>query len=385
MGLLTIYWNFFMAVGLWRPIKWTGFKAILYNCYTFFVVLMNNLFFITGVMDIDFLHLDFFGSIDIITLMLQSIENFAKIFCLVKKRNDLLNFNIYLHSEPFDLRNEDEILIQKKYDDINRLVNFVCLTLGLLSTLWYTGFNAFQTSMPTVLPYRSKMSFNYSAPKIFWITAASQSYTVVTIGIVNTTFGVLFPSMMLQICAKIRLLQYRFNVIIEKLQETDDDSSIDKKSNENSGKYLIARWVESHIALLHLFKSANRLFAETVFIHYVINSFVMCTLTLLLSRSGFDISLVVNAFYFILKCVQQFGQCASAHQITVEFENLRHKIFSTNWYLVDVQVQKLLTIIMSNTVKDVIFVSGYFVDLSLDSFKKIMKLSYTIFNVIDSS
>lgn len=133
-----------------------------------------------------------------------------------------------------------------------RLVNFVCLTLGLLSTLWYTGFNAFQTSMPTVLPYRSKMPFNYSAPKIFWITAASQSYTVVTIGIVNTTFGVLFPSMMLQICAKIRLLQYRFNVIIEKLQENNDDNSIDKKSNENSGKYLIARWVESHIALLQL-------------------------------------------------------------------------------------------------------------------------------------
>lgn len=70
--------------------------------------------------------------------------------------------------------------------------------------------------------------------------------------------------------------------------------------------------------IFSLFKSANRLFAETVFIHYVINSFVMCTLTLLLSRSGFDISLVVNAFYFILKCVQQFGQCASAHQITVE-------------------------------------------------------------------
>ncbi|XP_057318094.1 odorant receptor 2a-like [Microplitis mediator] len=386
MGMLNIYWKFFMAVGLWRPIKWHGLKAHLYNCYTMFVMLMNYLFFMTGVMDINFRNIDFFGSIDIITLMLQSIENFAKIFCLVKKRNDLLNLNIYLHSEPFNLRNDDEILIQKKYDDINRIVNFVCLTLGLLSTLWYTGFNAFQMIMPTVLPYRSKMPFNYSEPKIFIITAASQCYTVVTIGIINTTFGILFPSMMLQICAKICILQYRFRMIITKLENNDyksNDNLSVEKTNENSPKYLIAKWVESHIALLHLFKCANSLFAETVFIHYVINSFVMCTLTLLLSRSSFDISLIVNAFYFALKCVQQFGQCASAHQVTLEFEDLRHVIFSTNWYAIDVEVQKLLTIIMSKTIKDVIFVSGYFVDLSLDSFKSIMKLSYTIFNVID--
>lgn len=118
--MLNIYWKFFMAVGLWRPIEWHGLKAHLYNCYTMFVMLMNYLFFMTGVMDINFTNIDFFGSIDIITLMLQSIENFAKIFCLVKKRNDLLNLNIYLHSEPFNLRNDDEILIQKKYDDINR-------------------------------------------------------------------------------------------------------------------------------------------------------------------------------------------------------------------------------------------------------------------------
>lgn len=72
------------------------------------------------------------------------------------------------------------------------------------------------------------------------------------------------------------------------------------------------------LLIFSLFKCANSLFAETVFIHYVINSFVMCTLTLLLSRSSFDISLIVNAFYFVLKCVQQFGQCASAHQVTLE-------------------------------------------------------------------
>lgn len=54
-----------------------------------------------------------------------------------------------------------------------------------------------------------------------------------------------------------------------------------------------------------------------------------------------------------------------------QFEDLRHVIFSTNWYAIDVGVQKLLTIIMSKTVEEVIFVSGYFVDLSLDSFKSV--------------
>ncbi|XP_074097810.1 putative odorant receptor 19b [Cotesia typhae] len=118
--------------------------------------------------------------------------------------------------------------------------------------------------------------------------------------------------------------------------------------------------------------------------HYIVNSILLCTIAYILSHSPFgDIAFVSNVFFFVVKCSQQFLQCASAHQVTVEFENLRKIIFDTKWYTTEKAVQKSMIIIMSQSIIPVEFVSGYFVSLSLDSFKKIIKLSYTIYNILE--
>lgn len=110
----------FTCVGLWRPLGWDGLKARLYDLYTIFVFFSNYSFFIFGLMDVDYKNIDFLGSIDLISLLLQFIENTPKISCLLGHRYSVLRIVNNLNCDPFDAKNNDEKVIQQKYDNFNR-------------------------------------------------------------------------------------------------------------------------------------------------------------------------------------------------------------------------------------------------------------------------
>nr|WGO81781.1 olfactory receptor 106 [Microplitis mediator] len=377
----------FTCVGFWRPIKWNGLKANLYNFYTAFVVITNCSFFLSGITDIDYAHFDFFGSMDLITLMLQFVENTPKVLCVMNDRSIILEVFRHFQSDPLDPKNEHEKLIQRKFDNFNRRVNLWFPVLGFTSIIWYTVNHILLMESPTVLPYDGKIPYNYSSnKKIYLLTAVNQIYSVFSLASINAAFNTVFPTMMFQICAKLSILEYRFKLMLKKF-ECDKNNNREKFGEKNFYEIrsnLIGNWVENHIKLLNLFNSVNSLFAKAVFIHYIVNSFLLCTIAYIFSHTPFGgMTSVSYLFYFVVKCSQQFLQCASAHRVTVEFENLRDTIFDTNWYTTKRAVQKSMIIIMSKTMIPVVFVSGYFVDLSLDSFKSIMKLSYTIYNVLE--
>ncbi|XP_057321349.1 odorant receptor 2a-like isoform X2 [Microplitis mediator] len=339
----------FTCVGFWRPIKWNGLKANLYNFYTAFVVITNCSFFISGITDIDYVHFNLFGSMDLISLLLQFAGNVPKILCVINNRNIVLEVLRNFQSGSLESKNDDEKLIQQKYDNFNRRVILWFPVLMFASIIWYTINHIAIMEPPTVLPYKGRIPYNYSSnKKVYLLTAANQIYSVFNIASTNAAFHTLFPTMMFQICAKINILEYRFKMMLKKFEPSENNNS-EKLSKENFYDIeinLIGDWVESHIKLLN---SAS----------------------------------VSFLYYFSVKCSQQFLQCASAHQVTIEFENLRDTIFDTNWYTTKRAVQNSMIIIMSKTMIPVVFVCGYFVDLSLDSFKSIMKLSYTIYNVLE--
>ncbi|KAG8039539.1 hypothetical protein G9C98_008182 [Cotesia typhae] len=192
---------------------------------------------------------------------------------------------------------------------------------------------------PIILPYRGRIPYNYSSShNIYMLTALDQLFSVSSLICINGAFNLVFTSTMYQICTKIQILKHRFKMIMEQLadnvQMDNPVEDIAKKKIVMTEKYqdqLIANWVESHNTLLSLYDFTKSVFAKAVFIHYVINSI---------------------------------------------FEDLRDMIFSTNWFATRITIQKSIIIIMSKSIIPVEFVSGYFVTLSLDSFKRVSIYAY---------
>ncbi|XP_044590708.1 odorant receptor 33a-like [Cotesia glomerata] len=391
MNLITNSWKVFTWLGLFRPIKWTGLKARIYDFFTVIVLFCNYTFFACGVMDIDFTNLDFYADIELITLMLQFVENTPKILCMLLNRNDLIEIEYKLKNDHFELKDDEEKEIQKKFDKFSRSVLLSYATLQVSALIYYTIGRILAMESPIILPYRSNIPFNYSTSnEIYMLTSIDQLFSVSSLIAINGAFNLVFTSTMHQICTKVRILKYRFNVIIEQLEDNpkinysvEYDTKKKIFMTERNQDELIANWVECHNELLSLYDFTKSVFAKAVFIHYVINSIVICTLAYILSHCEIDNIFFGNVSYFCVKCTQQFLQCSSAHQITLEFEDLRDMIFTTNWFATKISIQKSIIIIMSKSIIPVEFISGYFVTLSLDSFKRILKLSYTIYNVLE--
>ncbi|XP_057321350.1 putative odorant receptor 92a [Microplitis mediator] len=377
----------YTCVGLWRPDTWTGLKANLYNFYTFCVLFINGSFFISIITDVDLNHFDFLGSMDFITLILQVVENIPKMLCVINNRNIVLEVLEYFQSNLLDPKNDNEKLIHRKFDNLSRRANLWLTVTGFTSITWYNYNHIMQMEPLTVLPYGGKIPYNYSSNrKIYLLTAVNQIYSVFSLASINAAFNTLFITMMLQISAKLNVLEYRFKIMLKKLECDKNNNSqkfgerifYEMKSN------LIGNWVENHIKLINLFDSVNSVFSKAIYVHYILNSFLLCTIAYIFSHTPFgDMISISYLIYFTVKCTQQYLQCVSAHQVTIEAENLRDTIFDTNWYNTKTAVQKSIIIIMSKTIIPVVFISEYFVELSIDSFKKVMKLSYTIYNVLE--
>ncbi|CAD6232634.1 GSCOCT00006986001.2-RA-CDS [Cotesia congregata] len=373
--------------GIWRPLEWKGLKARAYDLYTSIVIFFHLSFLTSGLLDMEFENFEFIAMVDHVSLVVGYVQNIPKITSILNYRQDIIEVIDKLQIHPLRLKNADEELTHAKYDRLDRMITFWFPKLGMTSIAWYTMRHFVAINTAYGLPYRGYFPYNYTVnPVIYWCTAVEQMYSVIILAVVNAGFNVFLPTMMFQVCGKLTVLQHRFKLLIKKLEiiASTDKQILSEDKLKKIEQQLLCDWVENHIAILNLFKFTNILFSKAVFIHYVTNTVVLCTVAYMLSQTQIDdLNFVTNVFFFIVMCSQQFLQCITAQQVTIEFENLRNEIYNSDWHSSRTTIMKSMLIIMCKTSQPVVFITGHFVDLSLDSFKKIIKLSYTIFNVLE--
>ncbi|XP_034938015.1 odorant receptor 2a-like [Chelonus insularis] len=288
-----------------------------------------------------------------------------------------------LEKDIFQPQDHKEKIIQQYYDRICRDSILFFIVLGSITIFLYTISHILLMKPPEVLPYRGAIPFDYSISYIYWIVAIEQIYAVIGAASVNAAFGAFFPSIMIQICAKIKILVHRFQITLSTLEHISSQKNLSPYEVSMIEQKLISKWLKNHLEILRLFEYAKSLFSTVVFIHYVITAFALCTIAYVLSNTDFhSVNFIGNFLFFIAMMSLQFLQCISANQVTEEFASLHNIIYDTNWYAVSNNVRRSMVIIMTQTLQPIIFSSGHFVTLSIESFKHVLKASYTIYNVL---
>ncbi|XP_018372522.1 PREDICTED: uncharacterized protein LOC108767263 [Trachymyrmex cornetzi] len=117
MQILSLNFFIYTIGGLWRPAEWSSNGAkLLYNMYTFMVILSEYFLMLTQFMDIIFVvdNVDDFATN---TLMFLSIVAVCcKTTVIVVRRNAIINLVQVLLKVPYKPQDEDEIAIQAKFD-----------------------------------------------------------------------------------------------------------------------------------------------------------------------------------------------------------------------------------------------------------------------------
>ncbi|KAK0093799.1 hypothetical protein PV326_012631, partial [Microctonus aethiopoides] len=86
--------------------------------------------------------------------------------------------------------------------------------------------------------------------------------------------------------------------------------------------------------------------------------------------------------YLMCMLMQIFIYCFYGNAVIHKSINLYNEIYAMDWLILDVSTKKSLLIIMKRTLRPIKFTSGHLVVLSLKSFNRLIKLSYSMYNVL---
>ncbi|XP_011869949.1 PREDICTED: odorant receptor Or2-like [Vollenhovia emeryi] len=380
MQILTL--NFFIHTlcGIWQPIEWSSNVAkLLYNVFTFIVILTEYFFVLTQFMDIVFVvdNIDDFATNTLMFLTIVAVC--CKATVIVVQRNAIINLVQVLLKTPCKPRNEDEATIQTKFDKFIRSYSIkysllatgscTCVTIGSILTI-----------MQGHMPYRIWLPFNFKIPIVFEIISIHQVIAVIFATMINVGTETLVFGLFLQTCAQLEIFESRLHklVINRTIKYLEHPLS---SSNEN--KMEISQCVHHHLSIYKYAKKVNVIFNQVLFIQFFGSILVLCTSVYYLSMHIKELSAIANLLvYTICMFVQIYVYCWSGNEVILKSTSTGNAVYHMDWPLLSVNDKKELLMIMMRSTIPIKFTSSFLITVSLESYSNILKTSYTAFNVL---
>ncbi|XP_057331124.1 odorant receptor 46a-like [Microplitis mediator] len=386
MEILPECFFIFTCTGLWKPAGWTGYKSIAYNVYRFLMISIPSLFVISGFLDLLLLTTDVSDISDNVFLVLTIMVDCTKMFNIILNRNKIAYIIDCLQNKPLSPQDDEEIIIKNRCHRMNRFITFSYSTLTGVGVILFVLGQLIENGRQSLLPYRGWFPYNYSQPVVYWLTATQQGSSIIICAAVNAAFDTFFPGMMFLVCAQVNIFKHRFKLMLNTLEINNNNNNniVDddcKKIND-----LFGESVKHHNYIVQLFNNIYNVFSAVIFVEYSVGSVIFCTSIYHMSyMKVMTVEFVSNTFYVGTMLLEIFLLCVSANQVTLEFEDLNTAFYESKWFAVSNSARKCLIIMMISAQKHITFTTGYIVTLSLDSFTSLVKLSYTIYNVLQQS
>nr|QNL14992.1 olfactory receptor 48 [Aulacocentrum confusum] len=368
-------------LGLWQPDWSPGWKTKVYGVYSFFMII----FIFTNILSE---LIELFRSF---TSHESFIKNSIKLLAMLGAFSKLVNIALngyeikqlikIIQSRPCRAENTNEQLIQANFNRIIKNRTLAYAALSESSVMLGVTLSLLRNVPKRLLTYKAWFPFSPTTNFRYWIVFTHQILSHFFGSLVNIAFDTLLPGLMLQICCQLQILGYRVSLISDTKSES---ASTPVKMWLEQGK--ISNCIKYHLKILQLSKMANKIFSPVLFIQFTISTIVICVSIYGLSKTKVcspDFALIT--FYLACMLVQIFILCYAGTEITLESYRVAEMIYSMDWLVLSKNVQKSLLMIMTRSRVPIIFTSNYFVELSIDSFNQIVKLSYSAYNVIQQT
>ncbi|XP_063982157.1 odorant receptor Or1-like [Diachasmimorpha longicaudata] len=374
--------------GMWPSHHWSpnSFKFRIYSLYTFCILAMINAFVVSELFCLS---------------AIRSIEDFAdncfmlmsmaaasgKGIIILMMKDELITVLNALDHYPHKPMHVDEENIQNMFTRRIRLI-FILYAGQLEIGVWFMSIFVYLQKLPFgVLPYKAWIPWDYSAPKMYWFLYWFQMISVIIGANVVSASDTLISGFMILICGQLNILKCRLERVIEEFGiEADSKSKRIRSDLEKICERRITACVEYHCAIFEMATKINSLFSIVIFLQYTASSIILCVSVLIMSQIPVSSPKFMSLFSYVWCMILEiFMLCASGNTATIECENLNQDLYCTKWHRLTNRTEKYLLLLMARTLRPIVFVSGHIVVLSLESFAKLLKLSYSVYTVLQHS
>ncbi|XP_071639793.1 uncharacterized protein [Temnothorax longispinosus] len=380
MQILSFNFLMYTVGGIWRPIEWSSNRAkLLYSIFTCGVLSLEYFMVLTQFMDIVLV----VENIDDFTANTLLFLSFVNVCCkatfVVIRRNAIINVVESLLKAPHKPRNEDEVAIQTKFD---KFIRSWSIKYSLLCIIGLAGVSvgSVLTIMQDRLPCRIWLPWDYNVPLVFWIICIQQFMCPIFTTIIGLGTDTLIFGLFIQTCAQIEIFESRLHKLIINNTVRYLGHALSPLNEDETN---ISEIIRHHLSIYKYAKTVNDIFREVFFIQFLVSTCVICISVYYLSTHIMELSEIGEFLgYVIGMCVQIYIYCWSGNEVMFKSMSIGDAVYHMDWPFMSAKEKKELLMIMMRSSIPIKFTSSFLITLSLQSFKNILEISYSAFNVL---
>nr|UEN71220.1 olfactory receptor 37 [Gregopimpla kuwanae] len=376
--------------GLWRPAHWPpGWKSKLYDIYTWFALFILVSFTLAQFVEVVHSINDVGELANNSFLMLTLCADCGKAVNVLMKRSEIIELTESLQHDPCLPKNKKELAVQHQFDNMARF-NVLRFAAASGFTVVVLVVKSLVEDLPQrSLPFNVWLPFESSESLLgYWIAYSHQMLGICISCGIGVAFDTFVPALMLQICAQLNILKHRFIEMPRSLLDMTNNFKGEEHSHSCTLKAeskLLSLHVQHHLKIFKFAENVNDLFGLMIFLQYTLSTLIICACLLNASQMKILSSLFAVLFIYIAEMsLQVLMYCFYGGEVTIESINLCDGIYEMDWTALSVDSKRSLLMIMARTTRPITFTSAHILTMNLESFKSLLKLSYSTFNVLQT-
>ncbi|CAK9820172.1 Odorant receptor 94b [Anthophora quadrimaculata] len=371
MHVHTLKWTLKVLTfcGYFRPVSWTSpRRKFLYNVYTIFVVIILITSFISQILDIVFNVETQEELSDNFCITFSALNSLGKLSSLLLGRKMILNLIDMLQSDPLRPLNKEEMEIRSRHDRIIEKLSIAYTIPIELSAIFIWITSIFTSLKIDKLPIRVWLPFDYKSTLfVFVLTYVYQFLSTLFITIVIVGSDNLFNGLLIHVYCQFEILQHRL-------------------SNIKTGQEYTAKQCAYHHNRIYKFaKVVNEKFSIMTSVQFLVTTTTICFSLYRLTQITLYSQILSAIFFMIAAFIQIFYFCWHGNETKLKSLEISNTIFASNWMSLNESSKKILLTIMLRSMKPIELSSAFIFPINLESFKNLLKSSYSIFNVIQQA
>ncbi|XP_078051444.1 odorant receptor Or1-like [Augochlora pura] len=368
MTALKYTFSFLTFVGCLRPFTWTSrAKRWLYKAYSIVILLFLQYILLMEMLDIIF-NVENQGQFcDNFSVTAAGLISIYKMINFMGKRETILLLINSLEKEPFAPTNKEEMNIKQKFDKAiqkNTMVFMSVLAVYLL-VMWMSSLMR-DVKRRQLAIQRVWVPFDYSSLILYIITYSHQASCSVLLSVMHLANDTLISGLMVLIHCQLELLQHRLNNI------TGDHSRSVKACARH------------HECIYQFASNVNKHFQGILGFQFIVSTPMVCLTLFRITGMSLGSHFYEAAMYIICTMMQLSYYCWYGNEVKLKSLEIPDVIFANNWSELDSDAKKMLLFIMQRSAFPIEFTSAHIFAVNLDSFMAVMKVSYSIFNLLQS-
>ncbi|XP_011704296.1 PREDICTED: odorant receptor 46a, isoform A-like [Wasmannia auropunctata] len=350
--------------GCWQPLTWTSlFKQIIYKAYAIFLISSLYVFLLSQFINIILNVGNSDEFTDALYMMLTIlVAGYKQIYMWVERKNVMVIINV-LNEKPFVPYETHEVMIREKFEKMiqNNMRRY--LTIVMMSITSIITMSVSTNLMNKTLTYKTWIPFDYSSTATYYVVYTHQLIAMSTSGIVNVAIESLLCGFLLHICCQFEILGYR----LAKLTH-----------NQNSLRDCVCH----HNRIFEYAYTINNMFAKIIAIQFAVSMLVVCSNLYRIAMAADYLSFIPLMMYTSAILVQIFIYCWFGNEVKIKSLQLMNSIYNTDWPALSNSNKKDILLIMRRATTPIEFTSAYIITMNLESFVALLKMSYSVFNLL---